>query len=216
MLQVTTEYTTIRESTGFAKTRDIPAINCKIAPLVFGSVTIMGIRDMGWRDCDNHAIAHALTALAVCEIFNEVASALSATTPRMVETIKTIQHITSPTERHIEITADDSDDTDNAPEFEKIKEIKTQTVISADARLTAGRHELLITMDNTVVGHNVASTRHASIIKAALIEIVTDIRQLLEEYANSLFRTLTANSTAVAEIAKHQQLPQRCATLPGI
>jgi|GEM_PF-3360861 len=214
MLHIMTSHSMVKQKITFANYIDISMMQCEIAEPVFGSVTISGILDMYWKDCDSHGLAAAITCIAVRDVVYGAVTRMM-TEPSTVRTsLERVSHIIRPEEQTFEVMPDDDEEDDAAPaKPERKPEIETATLITTThlmtgtTRLMSGRHDLTITFADTVIPDNIATLPANELVTQAIIQTMTDILTMLDEYASVQMITIRQNIDAAKRITRYQPLP---------
>lgn len=222
MLSVATSYETVRVSTGFAKSKEVPIMKCQITPPVFGNVQINGIRPMYWKDCDNHALVHAIACLAVRDIMHGSVAVLSKSPSPILQTLNGVRHITGPEKQMVEVIDEAAEDDETQmggtkkPRFEEIVVIETTSIIDAEVKIDVGRHDLTIRLENTEIPAHIASAPHPTLAVTAARHMMEEICTLIDSYVPELLHTVHVHKDAAGRIAANQPLPHGVADALGI
>ncbi|WP_139834703.1 hypothetical protein [Thalassospira sp. MCCC 1A03138] len=238
MLFITTRRDTRMAQTSGFRSEEVAGISCTVAPIVFGAVTIAGFKEMFFRGCASPLLANAITACSVHEILVDGIWRLNQKQGHTVKdvlfsTINTLpneQHDETPpqtgadpqyqdagsirrTVREIDIPgwmADLMADDTNEPTT-----IDRKTVVSFGFEFSAGRHNLIMTVNTLRVPHGLTG-KPIETIAASIISATTEmIANHMETIANGYNDALRECREELLAIPAPDQLPKAVSKFMG-
>lgn len=217
---------------------EVAGIECIVAPLTSGAITISGFKEMFWRGCQSPILANAITAWAITEVIED---GLSRFKDKPAQTVKQLQIGTSAL--LVDCPGETDTDSDNAeglnetlrampvPDFldglfqdpadaedmtVDTRDLRWEAAISFEFEFLAGRHTLNLVVHNMVIPFALLDQpidKIASrIVTGAIMHIRDEVTTIAENYAD----TFTACESELEAMPGLENCPKQSETPSGL
>jgi hypothetical protein len=198
----------VRPSTRMDMHSEVAGVECVIAPLTIGAITLSGFREMFWRGCQSPVLANAITAWAIIEVIED---GLARFKDKPVQTVKQLQICTSAA--LVDVTNEPDNGTEELQEpvssiampdfldglFDSAqhpdsmtvdtREVQADVVISLEFEFLAGRHTLNLAIENMQVPFDLLDKPMqqiaSRIITGTIMHILDEMMTVAETYAEA-------------------------------